>query len=112
MTPFNLSPAFSPDGTRVAFTTNESGRPKAYVQAFEGGEHPRLIEDRTRISADGAQVLRWRGDGNEICYLGMDGRMYSLPVKIGHRLQFGSRSDFFEFQWRPAPRSRRLFNLM
>lgn len=83
------SPAFSPDGRWVAFVSTESGRPEAYVQAFEGGERPRLAGDRTRISADGAQLLRWRGDGKEICYLGMDGVLYSVPVRSGPRLQFG-----------------------
>lgn len=84
-----VSPAFSPDHKWMAFITNESGRSEAYVQAFEAGGRPRLVGDRTRISGDGAQVLRWRGDGKEICYLGMDGLLYSVPVTIGSRLQFG-----------------------
>ena len=89
-TPANeMSPAFSPDHKWVAFITNESGRPEAYVQAFEGRDRPRLVDDRTRISGDGAQVLRWRGDGKEIVYLGTDGLLYSVPVRIGSRLQFG-----------------------
>ena len=84
-----MSPVFSPDHKWVAFITNESGRPEAYVQAFEAGERPQLVEGRTRISADGVQVLRWRGDGKEIVYLGMDGLLYSVPVSIGSRLRFG-----------------------
>jgi Tol biopolymer transport system component/DNA-binding winged helix-turn-helix (wHTH) protein len=83
-----MSPVFSPDHRWVAFITNESGRPEAYVQAFEEGEQPRLLEGRTRISGEGVQVLRWRGDGKEIVYLGMDGLLYSVPVRIGSRLQF------------------------
>jgi hypothetical protein len=80
-----MSPVFSPDHKWAAFITNESGRPEAYVQAFEGGERLQLVEGRTRISADGVQVLRWRGDGKEIVYLGMDGLPYSVPVSIGSR---------------------------
>jgi eukaryotic-like serine/threonine-protein kinase len=95
-TPANETrPAFSPDHRWVAFITNESGRPEAYVQAFEGGERPHLVEDRMRISQDGAQYLRWRGDGKEICYLGMDGLLYSVPVTMGPRPQFGKPVELF-----------------
>ena len=50
------SPVFSPDGNRMAFVSNESGRLEAYVQAFEAGETPRLTGERLRISTDGAQL--------------------------------------------------------
>jgi TolB protein len=74
------SPMFSPDGNRMAFVTNESGRLEAYVQAFVAGDMPRLTGERLRISTDGAQCVRWRADGKEICYLGTDGILYAVPV--------------------------------
>lgn len=89
------SPVFSPDQKWIAFITNESGHPEAYVQAFEGGEHPRLIKDRTRISVSGAQVIRWRGDGREICFLGLDGLLYSVSVKLGAELRFADPVPLF-----------------
>ena len=89
--------AFSPDSRWIAFVSNESGRPEAYVQAFEGGDRPRLTGDRIRISSGGVQALRWRGDGKEICYLGMDGFIYSAPVGIGRRLEFGEPVALFRF---------------
>jgi Tol biopolymer transport system component len=95
-TPANeMSPVFSPDHKWMSFITNESGRPEAYVQKFEEGDRPRLVENRTRISDDGAQVLRWRGDGKEIVYLGMNGLLYSVPVRIGSSLQFGKPVALF-----------------
>ena len=79
--------AFSPDSRWIAFISNESGRPEVYAQAFEGGDRPRLFGDRVRLSSGGAQALRWRGDGKEICYLGMDGFIHSVTVRIGQRLE-------------------------
>lgn len=74
------SPVFSPDGNRMAFVSNDSGRLEAYVQAFVAGDMPRLTGERLRISTEGAQIVRWRADGKEICYLGTDGVLYSVPV--------------------------------
>jgi hypothetical protein len=95
------SPVFSPDGKWIAFVSDDSGRLEAYVQAFEGSDSPRLTGERVRISAEGAQLLRWRRDGKEICYLGLDGMLYSVPVsgpgKFGtplplFRVSIGSRA--------------------
>jgi dipeptidyl aminopeptidase/acylaminoacyl peptidase len=84
---------FSPDGKWIAFLSNDSGRLEAYVQAFEYGETPTLSGDRLRISTAGAQLIRWRGDGNEICYLGLDGMLYS--VRLERTGQFGAPTPLF-----------------
>ncbi len=90
------SPVFSPDGKSIAFVSNDSGRLEAYVQAFEPGETPRLSGERLRISSDGAQLIRWRKDGKEICYLGLDGMLYSVPV--GGMRNFGAPAALFRIQ--------------
>jgi DNA-binding winged helix-turn-helix (wHTH) protein/Tol biopolymer transport system component len=79
---------FSPEGDRVAFISNESGRSEVYVQAFDARERPHLTGDRVRISTDGAVLVRWRADGREICYLGADGVLYGVPVST--HPQFGA----------------------
>ena len=89
------SPVFSPDGRRVAFVSNDSGRLEAYVQAFEAGETPRLAGERLRISTEGAQLVRWRGDGREICYLGTDGVVYSVPIAAGPQFRAGAPVALF-----------------
>jgi eukaryotic-like serine/threonine-protein kinase len=89
------SPMFSPDGNRMAFVTNESGRLEAYVQAFVAGDMPRLTGERLRISTDGAQCVRWRADGKEICYLGTDGILYAVPVTEHPQFRAGAPVALF-----------------
>jgi hypothetical protein len=62
---------------------------------YESGDPPRLIGHRQRISADGAQVLRWRGDRKEICYIGTHGVLHSVPVRTGSHLQVGKGEALF-----------------
>jgi serine/threonine protein kinase/Tol biopolymer transport system component len=55
--------AVSPDGHWIAFTSNESGRPRIFVRAFPipGVTHP--------ISPGEGRIPMWRGDGKELFYL-------------------------------------------
>ena len=74
-TPFNeTSPRFSPDGKWVAYSSDLSGRPEVYVRRFEG-EEPAV-----RLSRDGGTRPRWRRDGQELYYLGPEGRIMALSA--------------------------------
>ena len=53
---------FSPDGRWVAYSSDESGRPEVYVQAFPG---PGL---KVQISSDGGTDPVWRRTGGELFY--------------------------------------------
>jgi len=86
---------FSPEGDRVAFVSNESGRSEVYVQAFEPRERPHLTGDRVRISTDGAVLVRWRADGREICYMGIDGVLYGVPVSRHPLFRSGTPAPLF-----------------
>ena len=75
---------------------NESGRPEVYVQAFQsGGDAPSVIGERHLVSSAGAQALRWRRDGKELFYLGFDGRVQAVPVKLSPTLSFGPAAALF-----------------
>ena len=89
------NPALSPDGKWLAFTSNESGRPEVYIQAFQATESPGVVGERYRVSGDGAQALRWRGDGRELFYLGFDGTVRAVPVKLSPEPEFGSATPLF-----------------
>ena len=60
------SPAFSPNGRWVAYTTNEDGQFNVSVQPFlrAGGKY--------RVSRDGGSHPVWRADGRELFYLAAD----------------------------------------
>jgi dipeptidyl aminopeptidase/acylaminoacyl peptidase len=74
-TPFSeLTASFSPDGTWVAYASDESGRTEVYVTTFpEPGE-------KHRISTGGGYLPEWRGDGNELFYLALDNWLMAVPV--------------------------------
>ena len=96
-TPFHeASPAFSPDGRWLAFTSNESGRTEVYLQAFQAGDSPRVSGERFLVSQHGAVCLRWRRDGRELFYVGADGRLYAVPVKLSERPDIGTPVAMFD----------------
>ena len=85
--PFLRSPAnehlaeFSPDGTRVAYVSDESGTNEVYVDAFPGAGA------REQISTRGGSQPRWRGDGRELFYIAPDGHLMSVAVNAGARFE-------------------------
>jgi serine/threonine protein kinase/Tol biopolymer transport system component len=65
---------FSPDVRWVAYTSDESGSSEVYVRAFPDGG------SRRQVSVRGGIQPRWRRDGKELFYLGLDGRLMSVSV--------------------------------
>ncbi len=66
---------FSPDGKWMAYHSNESGRYEVYVQPFPGPG------TRIPISTQGGANVRWRKDGQELFYIGLDRRMMAVPLR-------------------------------
>jgi Tol biopolymer transport system component len=50
------NPAFSPDGKWLAFTSNESGRPEVYIQAFHTTESPSVVGDSFSLQVQSRQL--------------------------------------------------------
>jgi dipeptidyl aminopeptidase/acylaminoacyl peptidase len=95
-TPFHeANAAFSPDGNWLAFTSNESGRPELYIQAFQSASPPRMIGERFLVSAAGVLAVRWRRDSKEIFYLGFDGRLNAVPFNLSPKPLFGTPAPLF-----------------
>ena len=92
------SGAFSPDRRWLAFVSNETGHPEAYLQAFQAGQPPRLRGERFRISRNGAVSVRWRGDGRKLFYAGADGKMYTVPVRLTAQPEIGSPKALFDIE--------------
>jgi eukaryotic-like serine/threonine-protein kinase len=67
---------FSPDGKWVAFMSDESGRFEIYVAPFPGPGGKRLV------SVAGGATPRWRRDGKELFYGGLDNRLMAAEIGI------------------------------
>ncbi len=67
----------SPDGHWMAYMCDESGRDEIYVRSFPQGG------DKKRISTGGGDQPRWRGDGRELYFLGLDGKLMAVPMNPG-----------------------------
>jgi hypothetical protein len=62
-TPFDEQSAeLSPDGKWIACSSNESGRNELYVSSFPD------LSGRKRVSSQGGDLSRWRGDSSELFY--------------------------------------------
>ena len=75
---------FSPDGRWVAYHSNESGRSEVYVTPFVdpgAADADRAIPGaKWQISSAGGTLPRWRRDGREVFYLGLDNRLMAAEV--------------------------------
>ena len=81
---------FSPDGKRVAYASNESGKWEVYVTSFP---EPR---GKWQVSNGGGEQPRWRGDGKELFYLAGDGKIMAMPVKEGSNFDAGAPVALFQ----------------
>ncbi len=72
---------FSPDGKWMAYGSNESGRYEVFVQPFPGPGAKSLI------STNGGAQVRWRGDGRELFYVTLDGRLTAVPIVLDSTAQ-------------------------
>jgi Tol biopolymer transport system component len=97
---------FSPDGKWIAYRSNESGRFEIYVQAFPGPGGQALV------STNGGAQPRWRSDGKEIFYIGLDSRLMAVPISVaanGQTLEPGQPTALFttRIAFGPLPGARR-----
>ena len=69
------SPSLSPDGSRVAYMSNDSGRREVYVRPYagSGGRH--------QVSTQGGHSPQWSHDGREI-FFESQGSLWSAAVRI------------------------------
>jgi Tol biopolymer transport system component len=89
-TPFTEEGAqASPDGSRMAYVSNQTGRFEVYVRSLDGAA------GQWQISTDGGQQPRWRADGKELIYASTDGYIMSVPLQTGSSFRPGAAVRLF-----------------
>jgi serine/threonine-protein kinase len=78
-----LHPRFSPDGTAIAYQSNESGRFEIYIRPY-----PEIASPR-RISTGGGVSPVWSKDGTALFYANGEGLM-SVATQTGPTPRFGT----------------------
>ncbi|HUL80281.1 MAG TPA: protein kinase [Vicinamibacteria bacterium] len=80
----------SRDGRLLAYVSNESGRPEAYVAPL------RSPNDKVRLSTNGATGLGWSRDSREVFFTSRDGRLFAMPVVTSPSLRVGAAVPLFD----------------
>ena len=97
-TPFNEgTPAFSPDGRWLAYSSNESGTGEVYVRPFPGPG------GRWQVSTGGGRVPLWSRDGRELLFQTLDRRVMAVSYTAkGDSFAAGKPSLWAETRLRPS----------
>jgi Tol biopolymer transport system component len=81
---------FSPDGKRIAYSSDESGQDQVYVQPFAG------LGGKYQVSTTGGSQPRWRRDGKELLYISADGKLMAVEVKAGSTFEALAAKPLFD----------------
>jgi len=97
----NISPAVSPDGSRIAMILSKGGSPNLYVANIDGSGLQRLTSTR-----EGESSPCWSPDGKTICFasrVGGSAALYTIPATGGQmkRLQTIGAVNATEPDWSP-----------
>lgn len=87
----------SPDGQLIAFGENRTGRWEVFVALFPSFHNIKQVSE-----AGGAQP-RWRGDGRELFFLDLEGKMMSVRVERGSPPKVDVPRKLFDTRLIPDP---------
>lgn len=90
-TPANESEGvISPDGSGLAYVTDQSGRDEVWIARFPDGA------DARQVSRGGGSMPRWRTDGRELFFISGDQQMMAAPaVHAAGRTETGPPAPLF-----------------
>jgi Tol biopolymer transport system component len=81
----------SPDGRWLAYDSDETGTSEVYVQPF-----PSTMARKWRLSKQGGVEPKWRRDGKELFYLGLDQRLMVVSIRTSSRFEADPAVALFE----------------
>jgi Tol biopolymer transport system component len=89
--------AVAPDGQSMAFMSDESGSPEAYLVSLSLTDD-RLAagSNRHRVPVDRATSVAWSIDGSELYALTTEGELFAVPLRReGDRIRMGTPTKLF-----------------
>jgi Tol biopolymer transport system component len=86
------SPALSPDGRWMAFGSDATRRVEVYLRRLDDSTG----EGALRVSSDGGNFPRWRGDGRELYYVDDNGLLMAVPIELGAKPTVGAPEVLFQ----------------
>jgi eukaryotic-like serine/threonine-protein kinase len=87
----------SPDGQLIAYGENRTGKWEVLVASFPS------FHDIKQVSVAGGVQPRWRGDGRELFFIDLQGKMMSVSVEHGSPRNIGSPKKLFDTGLIPDP---------
>jgi len=84
------SPALSPDGRWLAYTSDETGRQEVYVTSF-----PNVDSGEARVSTEGGSVPLWGNSGGELFFVDGDRRLVVAQVDADSAFRVLQRETLF-----------------
>ena len=83
---------FSPDGKWIAYQSDKPGHSEIYLQPFHGAG------DGVLVSTNGGTQVRWNPNGKELFYIGPDGRLMMVAIRLpvdGQAVELGTPAALF-----------------
>ena len=87
----------SPDGQLVAYGENRTGRWEVFIASFPS------FHEIKQVSVSGGAQPRWRGDGRELFFLDLEGKLMSASVERGSPARIGVPRRLFDTGLIPDP---------
>jgi serine/threonine-protein kinase len=85
-----LSPALSPDGRWLAYSSDESGTSEVYVRPF-----PEVATARWQASTAGGREPVWSHSGHELYYINSRNELIAAEVRPGPSFSLGKQTVLF-----------------
>jgi len=85
---------FSPDGHRIAYSSNESGKNEISVRPFDAATG--TAGNPVVITSGGGRTPLWSGDGKELFYIARDGTATAVVVNAGATFHTGAPKPLFK----------------
>ena len=108
---YNVAPAISPDGSKIAIFSNKSGPMALYLISTEDGRFiKKIIQGERNAEYEELHILKpgitWSEDGKKIAFAAKSGKsdaLFILDIKSGAKKKFRLNMEgIFRPTWRPG----------